>query len=166
MKKVTLILMVVLLIGCNQKEVTAQKPNFVDSLPKIEAIVTDFENVLSKEEEEQLTHAIIDFEAKTTNEIVIVTVKNIAPYDDIFDYSQDLANKTGVGKKDKNNGIMIVVCASQHKIQIQNGDGILPKLSNEQTKVILEQTILPEFKEGKYYNGLKNGIAEIIKALQ
>lgn len=166
MKKFTLILMVVLLIGCNQKKATAQKPNYVDSLPKIEAVVTDFENILSKEEEDQLTQIITDFEAKTTNEIAIVTVKSIAPYDDIFDYSLDLANKTFVGKKDKNNGIMIVVCASQRKIQIQNGDGIVSKLSNEQTKVILEQNIIPEFKEGKYYIGLKNGIAEIIKALQ
>lgn len=166
MKKFTLILMVVLLIGCNQKKATAQKPNYVDSLPKIEAVVTDFKNILSKEEEDQLTQIITDFEAKTTNEIAIVTVKSIAPYDDIFDYSLDLANKTFVGKKDKNNGIMIVVCASQRKIQIQNGDGIVSKLSNEQTKVILEQNIIPEFKEGKYYIGLKNGIAEIIKALQ
>ena len=158
--------MVVLLIGCNQKKATAQKPNYVDSLPKIEAVVTDFKNILSKEEEDQLTQIITDFEAKTTNEIAIVTVKSIAPYDDIFDYSLDLANKTFVGKKDKNNGIMIVVCASQRKIQIQNGDGIVSKLSNEQTKVILEQNIIPEFKEGKYYIGLKNGIAEIIKALQ
>ncbi len=166
MKKYTLIILLILLVGCNQKNATAQHPDYYNSLPKIEAIVTDFENVLSNEEEDQLTKIITDFEAKTTNEIAVVTVESIAPYDDIFDYSLDLAKKTGVGKKDKNNGILIVVSASQRKIQIQNGDGILPKLSNEQTKVILEQNIIPEFKEGKYYNGLKNGIAEIIKALQ
>lgn len=166
MKKYTLIILLILLVGCNQKNATAQHPDYYNSLPKIEAIVTDFENVLSKEEEEQLTKIITDFEAKTTNEIAVVTVESIKPYDDIFDYSLDLANKTGVGEKDKNNGILIVVSASLRKIQIQNGDGIVSKLSNEQTKVIIEQKIFPEFKEGKYYNGLKNGIAEIIKALQ
>lgn len=166
MKKYTLIILLILLVGCNQKNATAQHPDYYNSLPKIEAIVTDFENVLSKEEEEQLTKIITDFEAKTTNEIAVVTVESIKPYDDIFDYSLDLANKTGVGEKDKNNGILIVVSASLRKIQIQNGDGIVSKLSNEHTKVIIEQKIFPEFKEGKYYNGLKNGIAEIIKALQ
>jgi uncharacterized protein len=165
MKKIISFLVVVIVIGCNPKKTTAQNQQN-DSLPKIESIVTDFEGILSPNEEAKLTHMIVDFEKETSVEIVIVTVKSIKPYDDIFDYSLDLANKTGVGKKDKSNGIMIVVSDSLRKIQIQNGDGIVHIISNEKTKEIVGQIMIPEFKDGHHFEGLEKGINKIMELLR
>jgi uncharacterized protein len=165
MKKIISFFVVVIVIGCNPKKTTAQNQQN-DSLPKIESIVTDFEGILSPNEEAKLTHMIVDFEKETSVEIVIVTVKSIKPYDDIFDYSLDLANKTGVGKKDKSNGIMIVVSDSLRKIQIQNGDGIVPIISNEKTKEIVGQIMIPEFKDGHHFEGLEKGINKIMELLR
>ncbi|MBN8642411.1 MAG: TPM domain-containing protein [Flavobacteriales bacterium] len=165
MKKIIFFLVILIIIGCNPKKTTAQNQQN-DSLPKIESIITDFEGILSPNEEAKLTHMIVDFEKETSVEIVIVTIKSIKPYDDIFDYSLDLANKTGVGKKDKSNGIMIVVSNSLRKIQIQNGDGIVPIISNEKTKEIVGQIMIPEFKEGHHFKGLEKGINKIMELLR
>lgn len=165
MKEITAFLAILIVIGCSPKKSNAQN-QLNDSLPKIELIVTDFEGILSPNEESKLTHMIVDFEKETTVEIAIVTVKSIEPYDDIFNYSLDLSNKSGVGKKDKSNGIMIVVSASLRKIQIQNGDGIVTIISNEKTKEIVEQIIIPEFKNANYFEGLNKGLTQIMKLLQ
>ncbi len=165
MKNYFFVLLSILLLSCNQKQANAQTEAF-QSLPTIESVVTDFEDVLTPKEEQLLSQIITDFEQKTTNEIAVVTVKSIEPYTDIFTYSLDLANKIGVGKKEKSNGILIVVSQELRQIQIQNGDGITPILSDEKTKEILDQFIIPQFKNGDYYRGIHDGIQEIIKILE
>ncbi len=165
MNKFTSFLVVLITVICNPEKTNAQNERY-DSLPIIELVVTDFEGILSPHEEVELTQKILDFESETAIEIAIVTVQSIEPYDDIFDYSLDLANKTGVGKKAKNNGIFIVVSEHLRQIQIQNGDGILSVISNEKTKEIVDQIMIPEFKEAHYFEGLKKGINRIMELLR
>ncbi|HLP65478.1 TPM domain-containing protein [Flavobacterium sp.] len=165
MNKITAFLVILIVIGCSPKKSNAQNQQN-DSLPKIESIVTDFEGILSPKEEAKLTQMIVDFEKETSVEMAIVTVQSIEPYDDIFNFSLDLANKTGVGKKGKNNGVFIVVSKQLRQVQIQNGDGIVPIISNEKTKEIVGQIMIPEFKDGHYYEGLQKGINKIMELLR
>lgn len=165
MNKFTSFLVILITIVSNPKKTNAQNQRY-NSLPIIELVVTDFEGILSPQEEVELAQKILDFESETTIEIAIVIVQSVEPYDDIFDYSLNLANKTGIGKKDKNNGIFIVVSEHLRQIQIQNGDGILPVISNEKTKEIVDQIMIPEFKESRYFEGLKKGIIRIMELLR
>ena len=137
----------------------------IDSLPVLNKIVNDFEDVLTDSQEQYLIDELFDYESKSTNEIVIVTIADFKPYDNIFHFSLELANKTGVGKIDKNNGILIVLSKNRRQIQIQNGDGIVPLFSNEQTKYIIEEIIIPEFRKDDYFEGLKKGLSAIMKIL-
>lgn len=137
----------------------------IDSLPVLSKIVNDFEDVLTDTQEQYLIDELFDYELKSTNEIVIVSISDFKPYDDIFHFSVELANKTGVGKIDKNNGILIVLSKNRRQIQIQNGDGIVPQFSNEQTKQIIEEIIIPEFRKDDYFEGLKKGLSAIMKIL-
>src|SRR5687767_2420221 len=79
------------------------------SLPDYVGFVNDFEDILSSEQEEELNKIIIESERQTTNQIAIVTVESIAPYSSMKDFATDLANKWGVGQKEKDNGLVIVV---------------------------------------------------------
>jgi uncharacterized protein len=72
----------------------------------------------------------------------------------------------GVGKRQKNNGILIVIAPGLRRIRIQNGYGIEKVLTNEQTKTVLDKTFLPYFKEGKFYQGTKEGILAIMRTLE
>ena len=137
----------------------------IDSLLVLNKIVNDFEDVLTDTQEQYLIDELFDYESKSTNEIVIVTIADFKPYDDIFQFSLDLANRTGIGKVDKNNGILIVLSKNRRQIQIQNGDGILPLFSNEQTKYIIQEIMIPEFRKDDYFEGLKKGLSTIMKIL-
>ena len=64
---------------------------------------------------------------------------------------------------DKNNGILIGISTAKRKIRISNGSGIVDKLSDKETKAIIDDIIIPAFKRGNYFEGLLNAIEEIIK---
>lgn len=91
--------------------------------------------------------------------IIVVTVNSIEPYDNIFDYSLNLANKSSLGC------VYIVICKECREIQIQNCDSILDKLTNEETSQIITEHIIPKFKEDKYFDGIWKGVTEIMKEL-
>ena len=105
-----------------------------------------------------------DFEKRTTNEIAIVTFDSSFIHDEDFDsIVLSIHNLWRVGKADKNNGILIGISTANRKIRISNGYGIEDKLSDKETKEIIENIIVPAFKKGDYFDGLKIAIEEIMK---
>ena len=76
----------------------------------------------------------------------------------------DLANNSGIDKKDKNNGVSIVISKKLRQIQIQVGDGITDKLTNEECKSIIK-TIISYIKKEDFYKGVEKGIELIKKEL-
>jgi uncharacterized protein len=113
-----------------------------------------------------LSDIISKHEKETTNEIVIVSITSFAPYETLFDYSLDLANNWGIGKKDKDNGIAIVFGKQIRQIRIQVGYGLENKLKDEEAKKIIDNIIIPEFKKGDFYAGIRNGLIAIIDEIK
>jgi uncharacterized protein len=66
-------------------------------------------------------------------------------------------------KKNKNNGIVIGLSKGHRTIRISNGYGIEPILSDKETKKIIDEIIIPEFKNERYYEGIRKGILKIIE---
>lgn len=147
-----------------KSQVDVEDPE-VSSLPKVTKIVNDFENILEPSQENILAEMLYEYDLKTTNQIVIVTVSSISPFENMFDFSLKLAQVTGAGTAEKDNGIMIVISKNLRQIQIQNGDGIVKLLTDEETKSIIEKFMISEFKKDNYFAGIKNGLLEIIKEL-
>ena len=71
------------------------------------AIVTDNSKIFTQNQHDSLTQKIILFEKETTNEIAIFTLDTIDK--NIVVFATELANKIGVGKKSKNNGLLILL---------------------------------------------------------
>lgn len=135
-------------------------------LPQPVGYINDFENILTDQEESELTSIIKEHESQTTDQIAIVTLTSLEPYNNIDDYSLKLANYWGVGQKGKNNGVLIALGKGLRKIRIQNGLGIENKLTDSETKKIIGEIMIPEFKNDNYYKGLKLGIEAIIEELK
>jgi uncharacterized protein len=131
--------------------------------PKQTAIL-DQAGVVDDAAEVQLSKKLTDYKAKTGNEIAILTVKSLQG-DDVFDYSQRVAQTWGVGNKQANNGVLFFVAVDDHKDFIQVGRGLEPYLTDLQTSLILKQKVNPQFKTGNYTAGVSAGVDEIIAVI-
>lgn len=125
---------------------------------------SDYGHLFTREQIINLDSMLDDFEKRTTNEIAIVTFDSSFIHDEDFDsIVLSIHNLWRVGKADKNNGILIGISTANRKIRISNGYGIEDKLSDKETKEIIENIIVPAFKKGDYFDGLKIAIEEIMK---
>ena len=128
---------------------------------------SDYGHIFTKEQISELDSIITDFEKQTENEIAIVTIDSSWTTKEKFDsLILSIANFWGVGKKNVNNGIVIGISPGLRKIRISNGYGIEAKLTDADTKKIIDDIILPEFKKGNYFVGTKNGLLKLMQKVR
>jgi hypothetical protein len=136
-------------------------------IPSPTGNVSDFENIYTETEARILDSLISDIEVECSIEIAVVTLDSVLTSLDDFDvYTLQLANDWGIGKKGENNGILIGISSSFRKMRIENGYGIEKRLSNQETKTIIDSLFIPEFKKGDYYEGTRNGLLGIMTQLE
>lgn len=134
-----------------------EKKNFPNAI----FLVNDFEKLLNSEQISDLETIINDYRIKTEREIVIISIDSINPYTNISNYSVDLSNYLGIGKD--GNGLTIVVSKKLKKMFIATGNQTEKILTDEHCKKIIDELIIPNFKNDNYYEGLKFGLMELIK---
>jgi uncharacterized protein len=129
--------------------------------------VNDFAHLLLKEERQELDSLIRQFEISTQNQIAIVTFDTVGiPKTEFDQFTLGLANKWGIGQKDKNNGILIALCVRMRRLRIHTGKGIENILTNEATQLIVDSVMIPEIKKGNYFVSFKKGVDQIIDKLK
>ena len=140
----------------------------LDSLPRAAGwVVYDLENIFTYKQEEKLSQLITNFEKETTVEIAVLTLDTSAITTDNFDaFILAVANRWGVGKAGKDNGVVIGISKGLRYISVQNGYGIEKELTDAETKQIIDTRFLPKFKRGKYYKGTKNGLKALMNELK
>lgn len=120
-------------------------------------LVNDFAGILSDREVSTLEEKLVSFNDSTSNQIAIVTVASLDGYD-IVDYAQRLGEKWGIGQRDLNNGILILVkpktSDSGGKVTIVQGYGLEGAIPDITCAQIIDYEILPAFRENDYFGGL------------
>jgi len=135
------------------------------SKPVPPRLVNDFIGFLSQGEQNMLEQKLVAFDDSTSTQISVVIVKDLKGYDKA-DYAQRLGDKWGIGRKQLNNGILILVKPktpdSEGQVQISQGyglEGAIPDLTCAQ---IVDNDILPAFRRGDYYGGLNKATTTIM----
>jgi uncharacterized protein len=127
--------------------------------------VNDFAGMMSESEITSLESKISAFEEETSNEISVVTISSLEE-DYIENFAVRLFEEWGIGKKDKNNGVLILVAKEDREMRIEVGYGLEGALTDSQSFWIIEKVMKPEFREEKYYNGIDGAVDNIIKAVR
>ena len=144
-----------------------QSDSLAMRIPPARGYVNDFVRLFTTGEVTSLDSLVSAYERKTTVEIAVATVDSaMVKGADFEDYTLVMTRKWGVGKKEKNNGILIVISPDLRRIRIQNGYGIEKILSDAETKYIIDNSFIPKFKEGKYFEGTRDGIIAIMNKLK
>jgi uncharacterized protein len=133
--------------------------------PNPPRLVNDFTGILNQDEINALEQKLVTFNDSTSTQIAIVIVPTLDGYDKA-DYAQRLGEKWGIGQKKFDNGVLILVkpkqADSDGQVFIAQGyglEGVLPDITCGQ---IVDNDILPAFRNGDYYGGLSNAVNSIM----
>ena len=136
---------------------------FAQELPeRSTTLVTDYTNTLSAADKQKLEDKLVAFNDSTSTQIAVVIMKSTGNYD-INAYGVQLLRKWGIGQKDKNNGILVLVAMGDRKMSIQTGYGAEGPLPDVITQQIIQNDMKPRFKQDDYYGGLDAATTSIIK---
>lgn len=144
---------------------SAQMEKVINSRPSPPKLVNDYTNTLTTQQKEALETKLYRFDDSTTNQITVVIVESTDSYS-IEDAAIELGRKWGVGNKDFNNGVVILVAKKDRKVTIQAGYGLEGAVSDLTARSIIDNEITPNFKKGDYYRGLDEATDNIIKAAE
>jgi uncharacterized protein len=132
-------------------------------------LVNDFAGLLTAGEINSLEHKLVLFNDSTSTQIAIVIVKDLKGYSK-SDYAQRLAEKWGVGQKGRNNGLLILVkpktADSNGEVQIATGYGAEGAVPDLLCSDIVNNEILPDFRQNNYYGGLDKATSAIISLIR
>ncbi|MEG5060948.1 TPM domain-containing protein [Microcoleus sp. A2-C5] len=128
--------------------------------------VTDRANILSDSTETQLNQMIAELEAKNGSEIAVVTVPDTKPSATPKAFSTELFNFWGIGKKGKNNGVLLLISSGERRVQIETGSGIQSLLPDAKTVSIIQTEITPRFKQQDFDGGTLAGTKALVNVLQ
>jgi uncharacterized protein len=126
--------------------------------------VIDDAHVLPPQTQAALTQKLADLEAKTTDQMVVVTVPSLQG-DSIEDYGYKLGRKWGIGQKGTNNGVLFIVAPSEHKVRIEVGYGLEDVMTDALSSVILQEKVLPKFRGNDIPGGVNDGVDAVITQL-
>jgi uncharacterized protein len=133
--------------------------------PRSTKLVNDFTGTLNPAEIANLEEKLVAYDDSTSTQIAVV-MENTLEGEDIFDYSFRLAQDWGIGRKGKNNGLLIYIALEDRKIFMQIGSGLEGKVTDAQTKRIIETIIKPAFRNKAYFAGLDQATSKIIQITQ
>ncbi|MDP9102538.1 MAG: TPM domain-containing protein, partial [Pseudomonadota bacterium] len=132
--------------------------------PALTGRVVDDAHVLPADEQASLTQKLADLEAKTSRQLVVVTVPTLQGRE-IEDYGYQLGRAWGIGQKDTKNGTLFIIAPSEHKVRIEVGYGLEGILTDALTSTILQGQVLPRFKAGDVPGGVQAGTDALIEQM-
>ena len=142
---------------------SAQIEKVIPKRPNPPKLVNDFTGTLTDYQVAALENKLVAFDDSTSNQVTVVIINSTEDYA-IDEVALELGRKWGVGNKDKNNGIVLLIAKNDRKMTIQVGYGLEGALPDITAKSIIDHEIKPSFKENNYYRGIDLGTDAIIKA--
>ncbi len=134
------------------------------TFPALSGRVVDDAGILPADAKAAIEAKLKDLEDKTTDQFVVATVKSLDGYD-IQDYGYQLGRAWGIGQKGKNNGVILLVAPSEHKVGFEVGYGLEGTLTDALTQVIIQNAILPRFRANDFRGGIERGVDDTLQVL-
>ncbi len=127
--------------------------------------MTDETGTLTSSQLLDLNTKLSNEDKSTSNQIIVYMISTLDG-ESLEDVSIRLAEKNKIGKKENNNGVLMLIVKNDRKIRIEVGYGLEGALTDALSSQIIRNDITPEFKSGNYYSGIDKGVDAIIKAVK
>ncbi len=134
-------------------------------IPELKARVTDTTGTLSDTEAAALEKKLADFESAKGSQIVVVIVPTTKP-EAIEQYGIRLAEQWKIGRKKVDDGAILIVAKNDRRLRIEVGYGLEGPLNDATCKRIIDEQIVPYFKQGKFAEGINSGVDAMLSRVQ
>jgi uncharacterized protein len=128
--------------------------------PQLTGRIVDDADLLSPTDIAELDAGLKALEDKSSDQVLVVTLPSLQGFT-IEDFGYQLGRHWGIGTKEKDNGVLLIVAPNERKVRIEVGRGLEPLLTDAMSNVIISGAILPRFRTGDYAGGIKEGVKGI-----
>ena len=133
-------------------------------VPPLTGRVTDQTATLTTEQQAALEQTLQTFEARKGSQLAVLIVPSSEP-ETIEQYSLRVAEQWKLGRKNVDDGAILVIAKNDHTLRIEVGYGLEGALNDAVSKRIISEIIVPRFKQGDFYGGISAGVAQMIRVV-
>jgi len=115
--------------------------------------VSDEIHLLTDSQRDSLTTVMKELESTVGSQMAVVIIASLNGRN-IDEYSRELANTWGLGRRDYNDGVLITVALQDRQMRIEVGKGLERIITDEIAAQILKEDMVPAFRQEKYFEGI------------
>lgn len=135
------------------------------NFPALSGRVVDEANLLDPSQEAALTAKLETLDTQSGRQLVVATIPDLEGYP-IEDYGYQLGREWGIGDEERNDGLLLIVAPNDRKVRVEVGYGLEGIMTDALSSLIIQQDILPRFRDGDMPAGINAGVDRIIDQLQ
>jgi len=133
-------------------------------VPPLTGRVTDQTATLTPEQHADLERTLEAFEARKGSQVAVLIVPSTAP-ETIEQYALRVAEQWKPGRKNVDDGALLVVAKDDRTLRIEVGYGLEGALTDADSKRIISEIIVPRFRQGDFYGGITAGVDRILRVI-
>ena len=134
-------------------------------IPELSHRVTDLTATLSIQQATALENRLAAFEAEKGSQIAILIVPTTQP-EDIAQFGIRVAEAWKVGRKNVDDGVILIVAKEDRKLRLEVGYGLEGAIPDAIAKRVIAETITPFFKIGDYAGGIDAGVTQLMQLIE
>jgi uncharacterized protein len=134
-------------------------------IPKLQARVTDLAGLLTPEEISGLEEKLKRFEASDSTQIAVLIMPSLEG-EVLEDFAGRVAEAWRLGQKGRDNGALLLIALKERGLRIEAGYGLEAKLTDARSRRIIQDEIIPYFRQGSFYQGIDAGVTAIIQTVR
>ena len=134
-------------------------------IPELSHRVTDLTATLSSQQTTALENRLAAFETKKGSQIAVLIVPTTQP-EDIAQFSIRVAEAWKIGRKNIDDGVILIVAKEDRKLRLEVGYGLEGAIPDAIAKRVIAETITPLFKKGDFTGGIDAGVAQLMQLIE
>lgn len=135
------------------------------AVPELTRRVTDLTATFSADQAAALENRLAAFEAQRGSQIAVLIVPTTAP-EDIAQFGIRVADRWKVGRERTDDGVILIVARDDRTLRIEVGYGLEGAIPDAIARRVIDEVIVPRFREGDYAGGIDAGVIQLMKLIE
>ena len=132
------------------------------AVPALKARVTDLTGTLTAQQAQSLETRLAALEQRKGAQVVVLMVPTTQP-EDVADYATRVFDQWKIGRKNVDDGVLVVVAKDDHRAMIETGYGLEGAIPDAAASRIIREYMSPKFRVNDFYGGLDDAISALTK---